>query len=332
VKHFLIAGMVAIVTAVSVHTAPPVHVAAPLDPAVPTAAQYNSAFSGMIHTDVAASVELPPGDFGSDVDLWIGGDTTQVAGMSVEGADGYPHSAFVEQQAGTTNFITLGGKYGFGVQQVPNWSNGDYFWASSAFVDGNELYVFGQQIQGLGDVIADAVAQFSALSLDYQGVTLLPWTDSWGAPVAGSGGFWMPGTSNVPCANATDCKTGDVAWVPLGDEMNPADWTVTAGVFPPSLNVGTAISIVPDVNGGYAAFTKEGDEYGSNSVEELTANSVLGPWTVSQIIPAPVPSGAVSYSVQLHANEGGLEAGQQLLTYAVNGPTQYYPDFVYVQE
>src|SRR5215471_4721662 len=110
---------------------------------VPTAAQYDTAIANAVSADVASSVKLPDGNF-----LWAFGDTTKVNGVSVSGADGYPHDSFAIQVPKTASFTMLAGPYGFGWQQVPNWSNGDYFWANGMIVVGTTLYVYGDQVSG----------------------------------------------------------------------------------------------------------------------------------------------------------------------------------------
>lgn len=311
-------GLAAAVTALTLLTAG----TADAQTTPPPASAYDAGIAAAIHSDDASSTELPDGE-----NLWVFGDTTEVDGVSTVSGYGYPHDAFALQEPGSTTFQVLPGPYGYGWQQVPNWSNGDYFWPSGLTVDGPTLYVFGEQVSGIS-VVTDAVAQFSAATLTYQSITLLPTAEDWGGILWGQGGFWMPGTSNVSCTGATDCKTGVLAWVPTGDETDYTAWAVTPGVFPPALNTGTVISPVQTTT-GYAVFTKEGDEYGSNSIEELTSASMTGPWTVSQIIPAPCPPGTLTYGVEVHQNEP-VSASQVLLTYAVNGKAQYWPDFVYV--
>jgi hypothetical protein len=110
---------------------------------VPTAAQYDTAIAKAVSADVASSVKLPDGNF-----LWAFDDTTKVNGVSVSGADGYPHDSFAIQVPEQASFTMLAGPYGFGWQQVPNWSNGDYFWANGMVVAGSTLYVYGDQVSG----------------------------------------------------------------------------------------------------------------------------------------------------------------------------------------
>lgn len=282
----------------------------------PTSAQYDAAIAAAINADCATSDILPNGQA-----LWVFGDATSVNGVSTVSGYGYPHNEFALQTPGVASFDVLPGSYGYGWMQVPNWSDGTYFWPSAVSVAGGTVYVYGERIQGLGTLVSNEVATFNASTLVYEGVTALPGTQEWGGVLHSSGGFWMVGTVNV-----TGGKSGSIAWVPTGSETNQAGWSIAPNVFPVALDVGTIVSLIETAT-GYAAFTKLGDEYGSNSVIEMTSGSILGPWTTVQTWAAPVPSGCLSYSVETHA---GAPSGQVLLSYAVNGSAQYSPDFLQV--
>ena len=79
---------------------------------------WDTALAKVIYADDTQSVTLPDGDV-----LWVFADTTQVNGVSTVGPYGYPHNAFVLQTAGTLTFRAVPGAYGYGWQQVPNWSD-----------------------------------------------------------------------------------------------------------------------------------------------------------------------------------------------------------------
>ncbi len=93
-------------------------------------------------------------------------------------------------------------------------------------------------------------------------------------------------------------------------------------MFPASDDLGTTIALSRGP-GGYAAWTKRGDAYGINVIEKLTARSLAGPWVLNPVmIPVPEPAGMLTYSVEAHAEPGGL-----LLSWAVSGPGRYWLSF-----
>jgi hypothetical protein len=302
-----------------------------------TPAQYTANFAGVINTDVASSVRLPDG-----AELYLGGDVTAVNKVSTEGSYGYPHDAFITESApGSASFKVVPGHYGTdyvnGVatpgaqwQQVPNFSNGDYMWFSGGLVDGATLYVYGEEVQGLGTVEGEAMAEFNATTLAYEGTTV--WASGagddsmWSASVPVSGGHDLIGMNSATCVDATDC-TGDVAFVPSGQEMNPAAWTITTNVFPSSAGLGNQISVVAASGGGYLAYAKGCDVCGNGSlIKELSAPSLTGAWTLTgRTWVTSAPSGATTYSVQAHPDDSA--PGTLLISYAVNGDGQYYPNF-----
>jgi hypothetical protein len=302
-----------------------------------TPAQYSANFAAVINTDVASSVRLPDG-----AELYFGGDVTAVNGVSTEGYYGYPHDAFITESArGSAAFTVVPGHYGTdyvnGVatpgaqwQQVPNFSNGDYMWFSGGLVDGGTLYVYGEEVQGLGTVEAEAMAEFNATTLAYESTTV--WTSGagdasgWSSSVAVRGGHYLIGMNSGTCVDATDC-TGDVAFVPAGQELNPAAWTITTGVFPASAGLGNQVSVVAAHGGGYLAYAKGCDVCGNGSpIKELSGQSLTGPWALTgRTWATSAPSGAITYSVQAHADDSA--PGTLLISYAVNGGGQYYPNF-----
>ena len=120
---------------------------------------------------------------------------------------------------------------------------------------------------------------------------------------------------------------GDVAWVPNGDETDQSKWTITTGAFPTSLNAGQIISPAA-VPGGYRAYTKQGDALGGTNIEELSASSITGPWSLTgNTWPTTFPQGAKTYGVRVHPEE--WQQGFLLVSYAVNDyPSgQYDPNF-----
>jgi hypothetical protein len=291
---------------------------------------WNAALGNVIHADVTQSVTLPSGDV-----LWVFGDTTRVNGVSTVGPYGYPHDAFVVQSAGTLNFRAVAGSYGYGWQQVPNWSDGTYFWMSTPVVDGGVLYVFGERIQGVSPftVVGSYVAVFNAATLAFQRVVAVPTgatgTTMWGGIARGSGGWWVTGTHNVPCTNATDCTAGDMAFVSLGGLATTGAWTVYNTVIPATTNIGTGLALQKTAT-GWDVFTKRGDAYGSMQIERLTATSVTGTWTVTGTWSAPSPAGTLTYGVAVHP-EQATAGGQALVSYDVNGnEPDYHPLFEYL--
>jgi hypothetical protein len=302
-----------------------------------TPVQYTANFAGVINTDVTSSVALPDG-----TELYLGGDVTEVNGVSTVGYYGYPHDAFItEPVAGSASFTVVRGHYGTdyvnGVatpgaqwQQVPNFSNGDYMWFSGGLVDGATLYVYGEEVQGLDTVEGEAMAEFNATTLAYEGTTV--WTSgagdasTWSASVPVSGGHYLVGMNSATCVDATDC-TGDVAFVPTGDELNPSAWSVATSVFPSSAGLGNQVSVVTAPGGGYLAYAKGCDVCGDGSlIKELSAPGLTGPWTpTGRTWATSAPAGAITYSVQAHPEDSA--PGTLLISYAVNGGGQYYPNF-----
>lgn len=284
-----------------------------------------------IHADVAQSVKLPNGNI-----LWVYGDTTQINGVSTVGAYGYPHSAFVIQNAGSMTFTPKPGNYGYGWQQVPNWSDGTYFWMETPVVDNGILYVLGQRIQGVSPftVVGNYVAVFNASTLAFQKVVAIPsdatGTGSWGGIAKDSSGWWITGTHGVDCSFATNCKVGDMAHVPFGALATPSMWQVHSNVIPASANLGTTLGLVANGN-GWDIFTKLGDAYGGTQIERLQASSVTGSWAVTGTWDAPSPTGTITYAAAVHP-EQATPSGQLLVSYAVNGgaDADYHPRFLYL--
>jgi hypothetical protein len=300
----------------------------------PTAAQYDAGIAAAVSADVASSVKLPDGNF-----LWAFGDTTKVNGVSVSGADGYPHDSFAIQAPEQASFTMLAGPYGYGWQQVPNWSNGDYFWANGMVVDGSTLYVYGDQVSGLS-VVGYAVAQFSVSdnSITYKTITLLTGaaSEAWSSVVPVSGGYDLIGSRHTGASGClSDCITGDVAFVPASDLATPADWTVTDAVFPSSLDLGNVISVTKS-GSLYVAMTKRDDILGS-AVEVLTSASLTSGWSVFATDSITPTAGCTeTYSAELHPGEGA-PTNEYLVSWANNGSSAtggstcaYSPSFAYL--
>jgi hypothetical protein len=293
-----------------------------------TTDQWASALGKAIHADVAQSVTLPNGTI-----LWIFGDTTQVNGVSTVGGYGYPHDAFVTQAPNTLTFTPVPGKYGYGWAQVPNWPDGTFFWMATPIVDNGTLYVLGSRIQATSTSfsgVGQYVAVFNAKTLAFQQIIQVPTGSTniaWGGVAKTSTGWWITGTHAVTCSNATDCKVGDMAFVPTGKLTTPSAWKVYNNVIPATANVGTTVALLQNGN-SWDAFTKLGDAYGSNQLEKLTASSPTGTWKVAGTWNAPYPQGTVTYAVAVHP-EQTAPSGQVLVSYAVNGvDADYYPLFM----
>lgn len=290
----------------------------------------DTAMGAAVHADDAQSVTLPNGNI-----LWVYGDTTQVNGTSTSGIYGYPHDSFVLQKPGTATFTPVAGSYGYGWQQVPNWSDGTYFWMSSPVVDNGVLYVLGQRIQGVSPftVVGNYVAVFNASTLAFQKIVAVPsdasGTAIWGGIAKDTGGWWVTGTHGVSCVYATDCKVGDIARVPFGSLATPSKWQVSSNVIPASTNIGTTLGLVK-TNAGWDIFSKLGDAYGGTQIERLSAASVTGVWTVNGTWDAPSPAGTVTYAAAVHP-EQAAPSGQVMASYAVNGDdADYHPLFLYL--
>lgn len=291
---------------------------------------WDTALATVIHADVTQSVTLPSGDV-----LWAFGDTTEVNGVSTVGPYGYPHDAFVVQTAGTLGFRAVAGSYGYGWQQVPNWSDGTYFWMSTPVVDGGVLYVLGQRIQGVSPftVLGSYVAVFNASTLAFQRIVAVPGgatgTTVWGGIAADTGGWWVTGTHHVSCSNATDCSAGDLAFVPSGKLATAGNWTVHDNVIPASTNIGTVLGLTRNGT-SWDIFTKLGDAYGGTQIERLTAATVTGSWAVTGTWSAPSPAGTLTYGVAVHP-EQAAGSGQTLVSYNVNGAeADYHALFEYL--
>jgi hypothetical protein len=307
-------------------TAQPVHGSVPF---IPGPEQYQSDLAAAVHADVAASVPLPTGS-----DLWVFGDTSQVNGHNMVG--GFAHDSMATEYA-PANFTMVPGHYGYKDtaghqwQQVPDFSSTQFFWAEGVFLTGNTVWVPGVRVDSSGTVHNTEMAEFNATTLAYVGVTQLPGTEVWGSSIATSTGHWLIGTRKVSSTDCnsfvTDCFAGDVAWVPNGDETDQSKWTITTGAFPTSLNAGQIISPVA-VPGGYRAYTKQGDALGGTKIEELSASSMTGPWSLTgNTWPTTFPQGGKTYGVRVHPEE--FQQGFLLVSYAVNDfPSgQYDPNF-----
>jgi hypothetical protein len=295
-----------------------------------TPAQWDSALGAVIHADNSQSVKLPSGKT-----LWVFGDTIQVNGRSTVTSHGYPHDAFVTQDADSLQFTPVKGQYGYGWQQVPNWPDGSYFWMSTPMVQGNNLYILGSRVKGVNpyQVIGQYVARFNVHTLAL--MTLTPVPDGgnsltvWGGAVDTSDGWWISGTQPVACRYSTDCRSGDLAWVPHGDLATPSDWQVHTDVIPSSDNLGTALALYK-TSGDWFIYTKTGDSYGGTTIERLSASSPTGTWQINGSWAAPGPSGTYTYAVSVHPEQRAPH-GQVLVSYNVQGvAADDHPLFVYL--
>lgn len=301
-----------------------------LGPTVFSLTGWTADLAAVIHSDVAQSVTLPSGKI-----LWVFGDTVQVNGVSTVSSYGYPHDSFALQTPNSLSFSAVHGTYGYGWQQIPNWSDGTFFWASTPLVDNNTLYILGSRIAGDGTsftVKGTYMASFNASTLAYEGIVAIPAGSTggttWGGVVRTNAGWWLTGSHNV-CSEADNCKVGDMALVPLGEMATTSAWQVYNDVIPASANIGTTLAPV-QTTGGWDLFTKQGDEYGGTQIERLTSISMQGPWQVTGYWSAPSPSGTVTYGVAVHPEQAAL-SGQVLVSYDVNGVNaDCYPRFIYL--
>lgn len=283
--------------------------------------QWNAAFAKTIHADTAQSVTLPNGKI-----LWVFGDTLQVNGVStVAAGGGFPHSYFVLQQPGTLNLTPVAGKYRLG-QEVPNWSDGTFFWMGAPVVDGGKLYVLGQRIRSPLTIVGSYMAVFDVSTLAFQKIIAVPGgpggMTGWGGVGKGTLGWWLTGSHNVSCSNATNCKVGDGVWVPFGHLGDTSQWQLHYNNMPAALNLGTTIGLF-NTGAGYDAFTKTGDQYGGTTIEKLHAATPTSTWTVVGSVGIPSPVGTVTYGVAVHP-EQAAPAGQIVVSYNVNGVAALY--------
>jgi hypothetical protein len=297
--------------------------------AVEPISSWDTNLSSVIHSDVTQSVVLPSGDT-----LWVFGDTTSVNGISTVSGYGYPHNAFVVQSGTSQTFTAKAGPYGYGWMQVPNWSDGSYFWMATPIVDGNFLYVLGQRVTGGANftIVGSYVAVFNVTTLAYQRIVPIPDGPSgtvWGGVAKTSKGWWITGTHAVPCSGAVNCKAGDMAFVPFGSLAVIDDWTTYYGVVSSTTDIGTTLAMYC-AHGKWNIYTKRGDAYGTNQIEHLTADNPLAVWSVDATLAAPYPAGTVTYGVAVHP-EQSAPAGQILVSYNVNGvDSEYYARFLYL--
>jgi hypothetical protein len=273
----------------------------------------------LLHADVVKSVVLPDGRI-----LWAFGDTLEVDGASTHYSDGYPHDAFVVQEPGTLDFSIVPGPYGFGVQQVPNWPDGSYFWNNVPIVDGGTLYVIGERILHNEDFeyLGEEMAEFDATTLRFEAVVPVPGGPTgfteWSGVAKGAHGWFISGAHAVPCADHLDCAVGDIAWVPFGDLGEPADWSINQDVVPASFDLGSTIAILRASPTSFVLFTKRGDSFGTHVIEELAGPGIDGPWKLTDAWAVTTPAQAEAYSVGVHP-EQVAPPGMVLLSYGVGG-------------
>ncbi len=291
-------------------------------------AWWNSALNQKIHADVTESIELPDGRI-----AWIFGDTTSVNGQSTV-IGSYPHSAIAIQTKGTQNFSVQPGNYGLGWQQVPNWPDGTYFWMTAPLVEGNYLYVLGSRIQGVAPftTVGNYIAKFDVNTLSYLGISPAPSTAAgtlWGYAAPTTDGWWVTGTHSVDCANSTNCRVGDMAFVPKGGITNPNSWQLHQDVLPATTNIGTKIALI-QTGSMWQIFTKLGDAYGSNKILQLTAGSPTANWSTKSQTQIATPAGTISYAVAIHPEQASPQ-GKVLISYNVNGvQAEYFARFLYM--
>jgi hypothetical protein len=291
---------------------------------VPSASALDSEFAVVGGDDVSSAL-LPDGQV-----LWVYGDTLWAGSDTICSPSacgyGYPHDSFALQASPGAAAITpdTDPSLPYGLQRIPNASDGSFYWPDGAVAASGRVFVFCAHMSADGKtVLGPSLAVFGD-DLIFQNMITLPGPDFWSSAVRVSGGWWLGGSS-VPGTT----RQGDVAFVPAGDWLRPSKWTVHDGVMPAGLDVGATVALHRSA-AGWQAWTKLGDAYGSNSVEELTAPAATGPWTRKTTIPAPCPAGTVTYSVMLHP-EQPAPAGSILLSYAVNGVfASYHPLFLYV--
>jgi hypothetical protein len=322
--------------------AQPARSASPAALAPETTAQLDAQFTA-IRADGGASARLPDGRV-----LWVFGDTLQAGSQPIclpgNCPFGYPHDTLAVQSAPGAQDLTplhsgqdgyAAGQFGYsGYQYLPNGSDGSWLWAGALIAGASHVYVICGRIaataSGSFTVVGLAVVEFSP-ALAYEGIVNTPaqtgalGVEVWSSAVRlAGGGYWLGGSDGA------SVKQGDVAFVPPGDLMVPSKWQIHAGVIPQADQPGTAVALRRTSTGTWQAFTKRGDAYGSNSVEELRAKAITGPWTVAKTWPAPVGAGDVSYAVSLHP-EQPAPAGQVLLSYAVGGSfADYHLSFLQV--
>jgi hypothetical protein len=281
----------------------------------PDLAAYDLGIAAAVRSDLTASVRLPDGG-----QVYVFGDTLAVNGQVICGPsrcpDGYPHDSIALQPPGTATFrmqscAAAGCPYGW--QWVPDWPDGSYFWMAAPAVEGTSLYVIGERIsQPAGTVEGEYTARFAVGAddaLTYQGITALTGAaddSQWGsaAPDPGGRGWWLTGTRNTGGTGCVaDCKTLDIAYVPLTAMTHSSAWHVRLGVLPSGegYDLGTVVSMSQVSGRGWVAYTKRNDITGS-VLERLNAWHVTGPWHLAtqQWQAKPAPGCGWTYSAQTH--------------------------------
>lgn len=327
-----------------------------------------SASPGTYDTGVAAALQadgMASTSLNSTTQVYMAGDTPEVLGQRTQG--GFDHFELLTEPDGSGVLTPVPTHYGYpttgGLQYQQfgcldsscpnagaNWADGTFFWPTGIFTDGS-LWVPGVRVDGTGAVHGAYMAKFNLVTLAFEGVTQLPSTPAggygfevYGGTVTLKSGRYLVATHDTPPSDpnydkchpyVTDCKIGDMVWIPNGTEASPASWSFHMGVFPSSLNVGTRISDMLDVDGSgsnYNAYSNVCDVCtGNGQYTVLHSSSLLSGWTGTVVdLPVSIPAGATHYGFELHPADS--PSGQILASINVNGyPSgQYDPDFFLV--
>ena len=158
----------------------------------------------------------------------------------------------------------------------------------------------------------------------YQGITALTGAagdSQWGSATADPDGrgWWLTGTRNTGGTGCVaDCKTMDIAYVPLTALTDPSAWHVRLGALPSGegYDLGTVVSMSHVTGHGWVAYTKRNNITGS-VLERLNAWHVTGPWHVAtqQWQATPAPGCGWTYSAQAHP-ASPAPAGRMLVSWA----------------
>lgn len=275
----------------------------PIAPASSDASNVN-AFLSTYRADVGSSVALGDGRV-----LWLFGDTINTAGWD-------RNSAVI--QTGNT-FTRVPGT--FAEPSEP----GHWYWPSGAVREGNRLRVLAMDFTcptpcGAFDMKYQRtdVLTYSLPDLKFQWRSELPARPSgamWSTLTkAGDGHVYVYGSYTVPGEIA---KGVEVARIPYGDLTHPGSWEYLGTKMGPSMELGTMVSVAKRSSGGYRAYSKHLDLFGS-TVIAYDSPSPHGPWGPRQTVASiPAPAGRWTYGVEVHPEQAAA-AGKFLISYSTN--------------
>lgn len=255
--------------------------------ATTAASTYEANYNATVSADGGVSVPY------NGERLWIVGDVTKLRGVNQVGWCCWPHGAFFLES--NAQFTPLAGAFGPADangnkwQPWPNFTNGDYFWASGAIVTKSYVYVYGQRIRGVNpfSVVGDAAVRFTH-SLTYISGSLqdLPGTETLSQPQPAGEGWYTVGSDR------------SLRYIPWGDELKPSLWRVIPDAFPAGTD--NVISLAPKGFSWVALVQEAGAYSGNHTIEELAPTQGSTGWLpTGKTWTCP---GSVTYDVQWHGN------------------------------